>query len=357
MQTNEILELLKTSEYNFLRDNKYLNRNIILLTLGGSIAYGTDLPTSDIDIRGIAINPSSQIFGLQPDFEQVIDVNTDTTIYSLNKMVRLLIDCNPNTIEILGCLPEHYLYIHKFGKMILDNTTNFLSIKAIDKFGGYARQQYNRLEHGLLGNGANDTKKIAMLKNSMENVIKAFNMKHKTNLLDLNLEIITEKDNPDLWAKYKHTEKCIEIGEDIVISGSFNGYPASEFKTILSELHKVNSEYGNINKRNNKKTDAGLAKHMMHLIRLYKEGTYLNKYGIIKTHWEGKDQQDMMDVRLQKYMYEDGKRVRPEFYDLLQSVVKEYMDSLKYTVLPEKPNIEAINEMLLTIYKEAYNLN
>lgn len=357
MQVDKIKELLKTKEYRFLKDNKYLGDNIMLITLGGSIAYGTNLPTSDVDIRGIALNPSYQIFGLLPDFEQVVDTNTDTTIYSLNKMVKLLIGCNPNTLEILGCIPKHYLYVNDFGQLILDNASNFLSIKAIDTFGGYARQQYNRLEHGLLGNGANDDKKIAMMKHSMESVIKAFNIKHKTNQLDLTLDIITEKGNPDLWSRYRHTDKCIEIGEDLVMSGTFNAYPISEFKTILSELHKVNSEYGNINKRNTKKTDDGLCKHMTHLIRLYKMGEHLNKYGVIKTHWDGKDLEDMMDIRLQKYMYPDGKRVRPEFYELLKSVQDSYNYSLENTVLNEKPNIEAINEMLLKIYKVAYGLN
>ena len=50
---------LKKPEYNFLRENEHLGDNIILLTLGGSKAYGTNVDTpehtSDTDIRGIAI--------------------------------------------------------------------------------------------------------------------------------------------------------------------------------------------------------------------------------------------------------------------------------------------------------------
>ena len=45
-------ELLEKKEYNFLKDNEHLGNNIILLGLGGSHAYGTNIETSDLDIRG-----------------------------------------------------------------------------------------------------------------------------------------------------------------------------------------------------------------------------------------------------------------------------------------------------------------
>ena len=100
MNIEEIKNKLNTEDYNFLNTNPYLN-NIILLGMGGSYAYGTNIETSDIDIRGIATNSADEIL-LGMDFEQVVDVNTDTTIYSFNKMIDLLSKTNPNTIEILG---------------------------------------------------------------------------------------------------------------------------------------------------------------------------------------------------------------------------------------------------------------
>ena len=51
-------KIFNNEEYNFLWNNDKLNDNIILLTLGGSHAYGTSLDSkiSDIDARGIALN-------------------------------------------------------------------------------------------------------------------------------------------------------------------------------------------------------------------------------------------------------------------------------------------------------------
>ena len=106
MKTMEdIKQIIKTTDYDFLRTNIHLGKNIMLLTVGGSIAYGTNVEGSDVDIRGIALNKKSEILGLDEDFEQVCDTNTDTTIYSFKKIIKLLMNVNPNTIEMLG-LPE-----------------------------------------------------------------------------------------------------------------------------------------------------------------------------------------------------------------------------------------------------------
>ena len=405
-----IKQSLKSPEYSFLGENKYLGDSIILLAMGGSIAYGTNVETSDTDIRGVAINPSKQIFGLEKDFEQIVNTETDTTIYSLNKMCKLLTSCNPNTLEILGCIPEHYLYLNDAGRLLLDNKENFLSIKAIDTFGGYANQQYNRLEHALLGNGQNNEKKLEMLLHSLECSLAAFNAKHKHTKSNICIRILSveeyeevikhkyeadkESINLVLADKLKNivlntllndTEKASKIqsacdlykndmyeleewylikmhnadeaiDERIVLDGDFTQYPVGDIQSLLRDFHKIKSEYGNINKRNTKKDAIHMAKHMMHLIRLFKMGIKLNQSMVIQTHWDGKDLEEFMLIRSGWFMTNDGMKVKPEFYDLYHKVQNEYKYAVANTVLPEKPNIEAINEMLLTIYKIQYNV-
>lgn len=100
MTTEEIVNLIYEPEYDFLRKPP-LSGHIIILGLGGSYAYGTNVETSDIDIRGVATNSVEAIL-TRKGFEQVVNESTDTTIYSLEKIVSLLSNCNPNTIEILG---------------------------------------------------------------------------------------------------------------------------------------------------------------------------------------------------------------------------------------------------------------
>ena len=119
MNISEIKVEIKKPEYDFLEKNEHLGNNIILLGLGGSHAYGTNTETSDLDIRGCALNRKNEIL-TNENFEQFVNEETDTTIYSFNKLISLLSNCNPNTIEILGLKPEHYLFLSPIGQELLD---------------------------------------------------------------------------------------------------------------------------------------------------------------------------------------------------------------------------------------------
>lgn len=146
MNLEQIKSLLHNEQYDFLRTNPNLGEHIILLGLGGSHAYGTNTDESDLDIRGCALDTKEQIL-LRQNFEQVTNDETDTTIYSLSKIVSLLSNCNPNVIEMLGLKRKHYLYLSPVGEELLKkNRKLFLSKKALHSFGGYASQQLYRLK-------------------------------------------------------------------------------------------------------------------------------------------------------------------------------------------------------------------
>lgn len=158
-------EFLNSSEYDFLSTNSLLQDNIILLGYSGSIAYGTNLPNSDIDIRGAALRSPRDIL-LNQNFEQVIDNKTDTTIYSLEKFCSLLTSNNPNTLELLGLKPEHYLYIAPAARPILEHPQWFLTKKVQRSFGGYVYAQKQRLMNGL------DRKEKAKLCKYMMHIVR-----------------------------------------------------------------------------------------------------------------------------------------------------------------------------------------
>ena len=141
-------QLLTQPQYSFLKTDPHLGRHIILLGLAGSYSCGTNNENSDIDVRGVTLNRKSDLIGMT-SYDQYTDENTDTVIYTFNKIIRLLLECNPNTCELLGLNEEHYLYLSPIGRELLANRRLFLSKRAIQSFGGYADQQLRRLQNAL----------------------------------------------------------------------------------------------------------------------------------------------------------------------------------------------------------------
>ncbi|RFM18567.1 hypothetical protein C1145_20600 [Clostridium botulinum] len=128
MNIQDIKQKLNSKEYDFLRNNEHLGNNIILLTTGGSYAYGTNVENSDLDIRGIATERIEELLGLSL-FEQFENKETDTTIYALNKVIKLMLNNNPNIIELLGTRDDHLFICNQYGKLLRDNVNLFLSKK------------------------------------------------------------------------------------------------------------------------------------------------------------------------------------------------------------------------------------
>ena len=255
MTLEEIKRKLLTSEYDFLRNDPHLGENIFLLALGGSYAYGMNKESSDLDVRGIAYNPASDIL-LGKDFEQVVNTNTDTTIYSFNKMISLLSASNPNTIEILGCKPEHYLHMNETGKELIENRKLFLSKVCIHSFAGYAGSQLRRLENKaarLTGQAQNEEHILE----SIENARYCFPDRYfPVNNGDITL----------------YTDKAIQKGYETEIFMDINlkHYPLRDYTGMWNEMKSIVSAYAKIGKRNEKAIEhEKLGKHMAHLIRLY----------------------------------------------------------------------------------------
>lgn len=166
-------QLIHTSKYDFLRNHARLGKRIMLLGLGGNYSYGTNNENSDIDFRGITLNMPSDLIGLT-EFEQYEDNETDTVIYAFNKMVKLLLECNPNTCEILGLDEELYLIKSRLGQELLDQKQIFLSKRAVKSFGGYAGAQLRRLQNAIARDSVPQKEKEAHILNSVKNALEDF---------------------------------------------------------------------------------------------------------------------------------------------------------------------------------------
>lgn len=130
--------------------NHEVEKNTIFLGITGSHCYGLNTPESDRDESGICIKPLDYYFGCKK-FEQAdkwTDENgnkIDKTIYSIDKAVRLMLDNNPNMLNLLY-LPERCIIQNsEYWQVFLDNRDDFLSKQIRWKFSGYAHAQLSRI--------------------------------------------------------------------------------------------------------------------------------------------------------------------------------------------------------------------
>lgn len=329
-----IKNMIKSSDnYEFLSTNEHLGSNIILLTLGGSYAYGTNVEGSDVDIRGCALNSKEEIL-TNKNFEQFVNEKTDTTIYSFNKLITLLSNVNPNTIELLGCKPEHYLYLSPIGKELLDNRHLFLSKKCIHSFGGYANQQLRRLDNKAARLVSQSEQEKHIL-NSIDNASYSFKDRFFAH----------DEDSIKLYIDKSEQE---EYDTEIFMDINLQHYPLRDYKGMWSTMNNIVKEYSKIGKRNEKAIEHGkLAKHMMHLVRLYLMCLDILNDGEIVTYRE-KDHDFLMDIRNGKYL-DDNRQPIPEFFDIVTSL-EEKLETAKITTdLPDKPDYKKINEFVASV--------
>lgn len=337
MEIEEIFRLLCESEYDFLRENEHLKDRIVLLTLGGSYAYGTNVETSDVDIRGCALNSTSDILGMT-NFEQVVHTETDTTVYSFNRLISLLVSCNPNTIEMLGCKPEHYFVKTEIGKAMIDNRKMFLSQKAADSFGGYATQQLRRLENALARDRLPQERQEEHMLHAMQSSVKSFRDRY------------AEFEDGAIRLYVADSERE-EFDSEIFADISLQKFPAREFSSMLNELGNVLTSYGKLNHRNHKKDDGHLNKHAMHLIRLYLMCLDILEKEDIITYRE-KDIPLLLDILGGAFMKEDG-TYRQEFFDMVADYEKRLRYAKANTNLPPRPNMKRIQEFVMDVNRKS----
>lgn len=305
--------------------------DIILLSYGGSYAYGTNVENSDVDLRGIYTdNPINILSG---NFtENIIDHDSDTVLYSLNKMVSLLCKCNPNVIEILGCRPQDYFILNDNGKKLIDNSHLFRSRKAIGSFGGYANDQLRRLENYVARNNSQEEREKHIL-NSIKFAKEEF-AKRYSDIDDL-VNLYIDKSNRE--------EFETEIFADIRL----NHYPLRDWCEIWNEMQSVVQSYSKIGKRNkNAITHNKLAKHQMHLVRLYFMAFDILLDGKIVTYRD-KDHDLLMQIRNGVFLKDD--KPTDEFFtyvDDLETKLKKYVEK---TDLPKEPNYKQINNLVAEI--------
>ena len=326
-------ELLNKTEYEFLRTNPRLGSRIMLLGVSGSHGYGTSREGSDIDLRGAALNLPSDLIGLT-SFDQYEDAGTDTVIYSMNKLINLLLNCNPNTIEILGLDDDQYVIKTGVGQELLDHRRLFLSKRAAESFGHYADAQLRRLQNAIARDKLPQPSREEHILRSVNHALDDFNRRQQDQY----------KTDARLYIDTAETEN---LETEIFLDADFRHYPLRRYNDLMNSLHSVVREYDKIGKRNHKKDDNHLNKHAMHLVRLFMMGIDILKEGEIRTHRPESDLALLRSIRNGEYMRDNV--LTEAFYEIVADFERRFREAEAGSALPDHPDMEAVGKFVESV--------
>lgn len=335
-------KLMESSQYNFLRTQECLGKRIILLGLGGSYAYGTNNESSDVDFRGVTLQRTSDLLGLT-SFEQYEDDSTDTVIYGFNKMIRLLLQCNPNTVELLGLNDDQYLILTETGRELREHSSMFLSKRAVKSFGGYAGAQIRRLQNAVARDSMKQEERERHILNSVKNTMEDFQRR-------------SEKFERGTMKIYIDRAENPQLETEIYVDADYKHLSLRDYEGILSAMNQVIRDYDKVGKRNHKKDDNHLNKHAMHLIRLFMMGIDILEKGEIRTQRSDKDREILMAVRNGEFL-SDTKTFSKEFYSLLAEYEQRFEKAAVSSLLPDNPDMEKVEKFVESVNRRTIEEN
>jgi hypothetical protein len=351
---------------------------IVFEAVMGSHAYGTNLPTSDVDIRGIFIQPLEDILGFGK-VDQVSDEKNDIIYYEIGRFLDLLKSNNPNILELL-CVPFDCIKINKgIMNFIFEHKDKFLTKKCRWSFGGYAVEQI-RKARGL-------NKKMNWEENEMVRktvldfcyvLVGGGSKSFKEWISDSWGDNCSQKDfglanidhGHDLYAMYFNTVNGINWGivsdeeiandvqltsipKDLEVEGYlyFNkdGYSShcKKFKEYQEWLEHRNETRVNMAKAHGKHYDGKNLSHCLRLLTVANE--IAEGHGLIVRR-SPEEIKKLIAIRQGEYEYDD---IINEAESLIEKMDKTFEESN----LPDNVDTEFMHELLVKIRKTWYNLD
>ena len=120
-------------------------KNLILKSVAGSNLYGLSTPSSDLDIRGIYLEPIEDVLNISGrQNNELSDEKQDEKYYSLGKFLKLASECNPNIVELLYLPDDAILYKSPIYDELVSHREWFISKRALHTFNGYAYSQIQK---------------------------------------------------------------------------------------------------------------------------------------------------------------------------------------------------------------------
>ncbi len=348
----------------------------ILKVKHGSHAYGLNTPESDVDYKGICIEPFDYMISVVNNFEQQEHhvskgYDSDETIFGLFKFTQLALPSNPNVLEIMFVEPEEIEYKNEYGSKLLSIRDKFLSKKAYWTFGSYSKSQLKRVErhrkwilnppelvptrteYGLPEKAEIPKEQQLAAFSAIQKKLDFWNFKDMSEQ-DKALRLEFSNVMAELLAEMSLTsdEQWRAAGRSLGIETNFLEVLEKEkkYKNLQDEYKNYLEWQKNRNKKRYEleiKCNAD-PKHCSHLLRLYFEVIDILKGNGLILKRPKEERQLLLDVKQGKF----GKETYAEVIKLQQELEIKLNDALLNSKIPEKPDYNFIDNFMREMYVE-----
>ncbi len=118
------------------------NSTVIFKAIVGSQSYGTSIPASDIDYKGVYMQSTDDLIGF--GYKEQYEVGKDETYYELRRFLQLLQSANPTVLELLYSPEDCIIESNPVFDLLVQYRDKFLTQKCLLSFGGYAIAQIKK---------------------------------------------------------------------------------------------------------------------------------------------------------------------------------------------------------------------
>jgi len=298
---------------------------LVLLGYRGSIAHGMHNPDpnsiDDIDLIGAIIAPKNCYLGLAQwgsrGTKEIKEGRYDCVYYEISKLVRLLLQGNPNVLSLLWLHNQHYLFKKQpFADILIENRGRFVGKHVYAPFAGYAAAQMKKME-------SRDPAELReYLFITAELKARGQHPNHKGKFFDRPDDLFCAEPAYLDWSY----EKLIQRLRHYQKKGENIGYMGEKRKRLVLE----------------RGFDCKNAAHLIRLLRMCKE--FLQD-GAMQVY-RHKDAAELMDIKNGKWTLDDVKAHAEELF-------AECREAKDKSELPDGPDREAVEEMLMTMLSVA----
>lgn len=330
------------------------NKNKLVKMYAGSLAYGTNLPTSDIDFRGIfcgdPVNVRTPFFPIR-EYEDSSEI--DTKYYELSHFMKLCLDCNPNIIELLYTDDSDIVFRTAAYDMLRAHREHLLSSKVAFTFSGYALSQLKRIKghNKWINQPQPETppKPYEFLsvvqwfgrEKNLKVDLLSFRNDHRLIPYGGNTFGIVPWNGHQLWDDTGHLNDRFDGERQRLTPLMIVKWNKEEYRTAKEKHQQYWSWKKNRNKaRGELEEQFGYdCKHAMHLVRLLRMGVETLRDG--KVVVKRPDADELLAIRNGAWTYDE----LIKYAEKMDTDIREVW--YKKTSLPKKPNVKFAAQLLM----------